>query len=78
MMVLCCQKLQLRHTEAELSTKHAYVNYAWNADKADQKHYMGMEKALVGSNLLSYYLANKRSLHVRSQGLKILTLIGEK
>ena len=29
-------------------------------------------------NLLSYYLANKRSLHVRSQGLEILTLIGEK
>ena len=28
--------------------------------------------------ILSYYLANKRSLHVRSQGLKILTLIGEK
>jgi len=29
-------------------------------------------------HLLSYYLANKRSLHVRSQGLKIPTLIGEK
>ena len=28
--------------------------------------------------LLSYYLANKRSLHVRSQGLEIPTLIGEK
>ena len=28
--------------------------------------------------LLSYYLANKRSLHVRSQGLEILTLIGKK
>ena len=28
--------------------------------------------------LLSYYLANKRSLHVRSQGLEISTLIGEK
>ena len=28
--------------------------------------------------LLSYYLANKRSLHIRSQGLEILTLIGEK
>ena len=27
---------------------------------------------------LSYYLANKRSLHVRSQGLEIPTLIGEK
>ena len=25
----------------------------------------------------SYYLTNKRSLHVRSQGLEILTLIGE-
>ena len=24
-----------------------------------------------------YYLANKRSLHARSQGLKILTLIGK-
>ena len=29
-------------------------------------------------NLLSYYLANKRSLHVRSQGLEIPTLIEEK
>ena len=29
-------------------------------------------------NLLSYYLANKQSLHVRSQGLEILTLIEEK
>ena len=29
-------------------------------------------------HLLSYYLANKRSLHVRSQDLKIHTLIGEK
>ena len=29
-------------------------------------------------SILSYYLANKRSLHVRSQGLKIPTLIGEK
>ena len=28
--------------------------------------------------LLSYYLANKRSLHVRSQGLEISRLIGEK
>ena len=30
------------------------------------------------SHLLSYYLANKLSLHVRSQGIEILTLIGEK
>jgi len=29
-------------------------------------------------HLLSYYLANKQSLHVHSQSLKILTLIGEK
>ena len=29
-------------------------------------------------NLLSYYLTNKKSLHVRSQGLEIPTLIGEK
>ena len=29
-------------------------------------------------HLLSYYLANKRSLHVRSQGLKIPRIIGEK
>ena len=28
-------------------------------------------------NLLSYYLANKQSLHIRSQGLEIPTLIGE-
>ena len=28
--------------------------------------------------LLSYYLTNKRSLHVCSQGLEISTLIGEK
>ena len=28
--------------------------------------------------LLSYYLANKRSLHVRSQGLEIPTLVEEK
>ena len=29
-------------------------------------------------HLLSYYLANKRRLHVRSQGLEIPTLIEEK
>ena len=29
-------------------------------------------------NLLSYYLANKRRLHIRSQGLEIPTLIEEK
>ena len=29
-------------------------------------------------NLLSYYLTNKWSLHVRSKGLEIFTLIGEK
>ena len=29
-------------------------------------------------HLLSYYLANKRSLHVHSQNLKIRTLIGKK
>ena len=29
-------------------------------------------------HLLSYYLANKRSIHIRSQSLEILTLIGEK
>ena len=34
--------------------------------------------ALSDGNLLSYYLANKRSLHVRSQGLEIPTLTGEK
>jgi len=28
--------------------------------------------------LLSYYLTNKQSIHIRSQGLKILMLIGEK
>ena len=28
--------------------------------------------------LLSYYLANKWSFHVRSQGLEIPTLIGDK
>ena len=33
---------------------------------------------LASEHLLSYYLANKRSLHIRSQGLKIFTLIGEK
>ena len=32
---------------------------------------------LLGSHLLSYYLANKQSRHVRSQGLKIPMLIGE-
>ena len=30
------------------------------------------------THLLSYYLTNKRSLHVRSQGLEIPTLIEEK
>ena len=29
----------------------------------------------LGSHLLSYYLANKRSFYVLSQGLEILTLI---
>ena len=37
--------------------------YLWNSNQA---------------HLLSYYLANKRSLHVRSQSLEISTLIGEK
>ena len=31
-----------------------------------------------GIYLLSYYLANKRSLYIRSQGLEIPTLIEEK
>ena len=31
----------------------------------------------LGSHLLFYYLANKRSLHVRSQSLEISMLIGE-
>ena len=30
------------------------------------------------SHPLSYYLANKRSLHIHSQGIKILTLIKKK
>ena len=29
-------------------------------------------------NLLSYYLVNKWSFHIRSQSVEILTLIGEK
>ena len=33
---------------------------------------------VVCANLLSYYLANKRSLYVHSQGLEIPTLIREK
>ena len=33
---------------------------------------------LIAIHLLSYYLANKWSLHVCSQGLEILTLIEEK
>jgi len=40
--------------------------------------WFGFFKIFMIENLLSYYLANKRSLHVRSQSLKILTLIGEK
>ena len=32
---------------------------------------------MLQCNLLSYYLANKRRLHNRSQGLEIPTLIGE-
>ena len=35
------------------------------------------EANVVATYLLSYYLAKKQSLHVRSQDLKILTLIGE-
>ena len=31
-----------------------------------------------GADLLSYYLANKKSLHIRSQDLEISMLIGEK
>ena len=30
---------------------------------------------MTAAHLLSYYLANKMSLHVYSQGLEILTLI---
>ena len=45
--------------------------------------YLGIEFLVVRTpaaplDLLSYYLANKRSLHVRSQDLEILMLIGEK
>ena len=45
--------------------------------------YLGIEFLVVRTpaaplDLLSYYLANKQSLHVRSQGLETLTLIGEK
>ena len=47
-------------------------------------HCITITRLYISSNqwpprkLLSYYLANKRSLHVRSQGLEIPTLIGEK
>ena len=37
-----------------------------------------MVRASNSKAILSYYLANKKSLHVRFQGLEILTLIEEK
>ena len=44
-----------------------------------QQHHSQKSRKIVASQCteISYYLANKRSLHVRSQRLKILTLIGE-
>ena len=39
---------------------------------------LGKKGYVVVVVVLSYYLANKWSLHVRSQGLEILTLIREK
>ena len=43
------------------------------------QHHAGKSRKVVASQCteISYYLANQRRLHVRSQGLKILTLIGE-
>ena len=40
--------------------------------------WFGFFKIFMIENLLSYYLANKRSLHIRSQGLEIPTLIEQK
>ena len=42
-------------------------------------HHAGKSRKVVASQCtkISYYLANKQSLYVRSQGLKIPTLIGE-
>ena len=39
--------------------------------------YLLLKSYFIG-HLLSYYFANKRSLHIHSQSLENLTLIGEK
>ena len=43
-----------------------------------KKKHLGTGLKHRASNVISYYLTNKRSLHVRSQSLEIPTLIGEK
>ena len=47
-------------------------------DRSFRNVFFSRIRRRAAHHLLSYYLANKRTLHVRSQGLEIPTLIGEK
>ena len=47
-------------------------------ETANQNIAAAVAASVVRGHLLSYYLVNKRSFHVRSEGLEIPTLIGEK
>ena len=71
-------KISLKHSESKWhihidSLWHDFTAHKWQVKRLQVKH-----RSNCIFHLLSYYLANKRSFHVRSQGLEIPTLIGEK
>jgi hypothetical protein len=73
---LCCNYSEkYQHYSRRISNNiHDGNRVAWSLILSTFRHQTFLTPQ---KNLLSYYLANKRSLHVHSQGLEILTLIGK-
>ena len=74
--------VQIHCTTWEADYLRMYIHYVCVTKETNRQLY-GQESYHIYSlhrslNLLFYYLANKRSLHVRSQNLEISTLIEEK
>ena len=64
-------RFPLRHILLKPFYNIAPVNFL---EKMDRSHLILL---VYYGDLLSYYLTNKRSLHIRSQGVEIFTLIRE-
>ena len=65
---------QLSYNDMTGHLPHGTMTMTWNSNLPPPS-FTGHRKCCC-PNLLSYYLANKRRLHVCSQGLEIPTLIG--